>query len=563
MASQPNSTIKSSRWGSFLTGLESKLDTILADEDPSKTPNKGTSKTQDQPSKTEALAMPLTPSRTPSANRAQDRLNEKMAKALANRALGKRDDASATSFAMQSRSSSPGNATASPRPSTELQREEKTEEDEKDDQEKTLAEPGLVNGTEVESKDKEEVPITPAVAAEHAGQSPVITVQEPKDDTIVPRVSSDLRSSSSTRQSFEITRSITPNVSNSPKINGIDESGLKSSEELERMTEQLQSDNEAAELRRQEETHEYLERIDALQAKLQYLTKAAREVAKTASSEAKPGSAEQKLAAKDERIALLIEEGQNLSQTELRHMNIIKKLRAKSLEDEKTAEDNKKISERQERMAREAQDRARRAEAGEKRAFERLKAVPRIEKDLESIRVEQDAKDALIRDLQLQLSEATSFAKEAQGKANAEALEVEKRRAAVLADELSNVKTERSLAEKQYQTELMELRGKSEREKERARIAEVERQGEQSVLESRLEAYRARAEEASAGQGGDAQAKLLRQIETLQNQYEVARENWQGIEGSLLSKLTVQESERDEIAKREADIRRKARETVR
>ena len=82
------------------------------------------------------------------------------------------------------------------------------------------------------------------------------------------------------------------------------------------------------------------------------------------------------------------------------------------------------------------------------------------------------------------------------------------------------------------------------------------------ILESRLEKYRARAEEASAGSTGDAQAKLLRQIETLQNQYAVASGNWQGIEASLLARVGSLEKERDEVSRREADVRRKARETV-
>ena len=59
------------------------------------------------------------------------------------------------------------------------------------------------------------------------------------------------------------------------------------------------------------------------------------------------------------------------------------------------------------------------------------------------------------------------------------------------------------------------------------------------------------------------QAKLLRQIETLQNQYAIASENWQGIEGSLLARVGVLEKERDDVTKREVDVRRKARETVR
>lgn len=47
-----------SKWGSFLTGLESKLDTILGDEDPtaSRAAVKEDGGTQDQPAKKEALA---------------------------------------------------------------------------------------------------------------------------------------------------------------------------------------------------------------------------------------------------------------------------------------------------------------------------------------------------------------------------------------------------------------------------------------------------------------------------------------------------------------------------
>ncbi len=83
------------------------------------------------------------------------------------------------------------------------------------------------------------------------------------------------------------------------------------------------------------------------------------------------------------------------------------------------------------------------------------------------------------------------------------------------------------------------------------------------MLGSRLEAFRARAEEASTGSSGDVQANLLRQIETLQNQYAIASENWQGIEGSLLSRVTGLEKERNDAVKREADVKRKAREMVR
>jgi TATA element modulatory factor len=66
----------------------------------------------------------------------------------------------------------------------------------------------------------------------------------------------------------------------------------------------------------------------------------------------------------------------------------------------------------------------------------------------------------------------------------------------------------------------------------------------------------------STGETSDAQANLLRQIETLQTQYAVASENWQGIEETLLSRVSSLEKERDELSARESQIRKKAREVV-
>ena len=378
----------------------------------------------------------------------------------------------------------------------------------------------------------------------------------------IARPSMESRSSASTRPSLDQNQDKGRNA-NLPEINGHTvQTEPRTLVKDEATVDQLRSDYEAAELRRQEETHDFLERIDALQSKLQYLTKEATETAKRASLSADSGSDAQKLAAKDEKIALLIEEGQRLSQTELKHLNIIKKLRAKSTEDEKAWSEFKRLADKQEKTTREAQERARRAEAAERQATERTKSVLKLEKDLEILRSERDIKVTVIESLQKQLSEARINAQEAEGKAHAEALEVERKRTADLGFELSKLKSEKELSEKRYQAEIRELREKAERDKERARVAEIERQGEHNILESRLEALRARAEEASAGSTGDVQAKLLRQVETLQNQYAVASENWQGIEGSLLARVTALEKERDEMSTREADGRRKARDTV-
>ncbi|KAL8712260.1 MAG: hypothetical protein Q9220_003411 [cf. Caloplaca sp. 1 TL-2023] len=554
MTSTPSASQKSSRWGAFLAGVESRLDTILADEDQPASKPKPDSAQQGQDGRKDALALPTTNkangenlSRPPSTSRAQDRLNERLAKAMANRNLQRMNDKSPATSVPPSRTASPANGIASPRPSTEMKREEAKPQGEKE----------LVPGEP-----------SPAKEAPDNTQEPEEKQQAEESHVLAPGVQDE-----SNRPSFESRRSdsiapileipqISAEASIPLTVNGNDTTTVEDAASQYKLKfEQMRLDYEAAELRRQEETHSYLERIDALQSKLQYLSTEAAQIARTAKLEAPLGSPEEKLAAKEEKIALLMEEGHKLSQTELKHMSIIRRLRAKATDDEKYSAELRKTSDRNEQAAREAQERAKRAEEAEKRVVGQVRSLPKLVEDLETMKQDRDSQDALIQDLQAQLSEATSAARREEEKQHADALLAEKTRTAALGDELSNSKIERELAERQYQTELREMREKSDREKERARVAEIERQGEQNILESRLEAYRARAEEASAGAGGDVQAKLLRQIETLQNQYAVASENWQGIEGSLLARAAALENERDDTVKKEADVRRKARET--
>ncbi|KAL8975083.1 MAG: hypothetical protein Q9197_000690 [Variospora fuerteventurae] len=559
MASPRPTSQKASRWGAFLAGVESKLDTILADEDQPSSGSKSEVIRQAQAGQKDSTALPPSQkasgdslSRPSSTSRAQDRLNERLARAMANRNLNRMNDKSPATSTLPSRTASPANEIGSPRLSAEVKPEEAGVEQAKTSS--TSAEMGKISKEPADQKEQQQPPPPPE------GVTTGIPVTQ-VDELDSHRPSLDSRMSTSTEPSLDLAPA-SAEVASSLKINGITASvGTNTPSQYQETIEQMKSDYEAAELRRQEETHIYLERIDALQSKLQYLTKEAAEIANTAKSVAEPGSVEEKLAAKDERIALLMEEGHRLSQMELKHMSIIKKLRAKAADDDKHVAGMKRLSEKHVRAAREAQEKAKSAEEAEKRASEQAKSLPKLAEDLESMRADRDAQDAFIQSLQNQLAEATSAARQAEAVAHAEALDAQRKRTADLADELSTMKIEHEIAQRQYQTELRELRERSEREKERARIAEIERHGEQYTLESRLEAYRARAEEASAGSGGHVQAKLLRQIETLQNQYAVASENWQGIEASLLARAAVLEKERDELAKREADVRRKARES--
>ncbi|KAL9046857.1 MAG: hypothetical protein Q9214_000421 [Letrouitia sp. 1 TL-2023] len=557
MSSPPPINQKQSRWGLFLAGVESRLDTILADEDPRSTNPKATLVSRDHVERKDAASNLLSGnakaegiSRSPSTsstNRTQDRLNEKLAKAMANRNLNRMNEKSPTTSNLTSRTASPANGLASQRSSTEIKREGV-----QIDQRRIGCEAGFQEGI-----------------ADNGPSEEILKVQELEtsldtsvvEDANQQRSSMDSKRSTPARQSLDLPR-LTPDAMDLPETNGVDSGhDTKTPAQYEENILQMKSDYEAAELRRQEETHLYLERIDALQSKLQYLTREAADVAKRSISEATPGSLDEKLAIRDEKISLLMEEGHKLSQTELKHMSIIKKLRAKAAEDEKRLADTKRISEKHENAAREARERAKRAEDLEQRATEKNKSLLKLEKELENTTKDVNSKDILILDLQAQLADVTSAARIAEEKVQVEALEAEKKRTADLLDELSYIKAGKELAEKQHQTEMREAKEKAEREKERARVAEIERQGEQNILESRLEAFRARAEEASAASSEDIQAKLLRQIETLQNQYAVASENWQGIEGSLLTRVTALEKERDDISRREAEIRRKARES--
>lgn len=387
---------------------------------------------------------------------------------MAAKNLNKTGGSSVTTSGPPSRTASPANVIDSPRISLDSKAEIFKSEDGRSFQESVTGSNGG------EGKD---IPLD--YSRQTQGPTTHLIVDAPNEGSLA-RPSLDSRDSFSSRQSVDLAQAV--GTSDSPKINGVDlDTDSQTPTQYEQVIQQMRSDYEASETRRQEETHAYLERIDALQSKLQYLTKEAAEIAKNSLSETQPDSMDHKLAAKDEKIALLMEEGHKLSQTELKHMSIIKNIRGKSTEDAKQLADAKKAAERFEKLAREAQEKAKRADLAEKRAFERTKSLAKLERELETLKIDRDFKASTIQDLQSQLASASSLAQEAQGKVQAEALEAEQKRIAQLSDELSIMKTEKELSDKQHQTEIRGIKEKIERERERARITEIERQGEQHV----------------------------------------------------------------------------------
>ncbi|EED24112.1 M protein repeat protein [Talaromyces stipitatus ATCC 10500] len=539
-----NSQQAKSRWGvgallqQAVSGVESRLDTILANDD--ETPKSSAPKADDAASKSSLTATKAATgvTRTSSTARKNDRLQERLARAVAKSQTPTMSSSPRSSVEVLSRSSTP-----------------------------------LQNTEMRTSMDNTRTSLDQSVSASRNNEAVTVTVtRDSLDSGSQPRSSKELSvvehiSDSSNQEVGNGVQEIIESQITDESVNHgtFDTSDILLQPEhldspLDGPLEELRAEHKATESRWQEEMHEYIERIDALQSKLKYLAKEAADSARDAASAAKPGSIEKQLAEKDERIALLLEEGQKLSKTELDNRTVIKKLRQQLAESNKQEIELKRRTAKLERDASEAEARAKRAEASEKKAQENLDSQSRASKDLDSITSERDALKSTVEELKSQLARAVSRAEAAESKAQAEVVEHSKRRITELEDDLSSAKIERELSEEKLRREIRSLQDNLEREKENARLLEAELKSEQSVLESKMESLRSRAEEVSSSTAGETQAKLLRQIETLQTQYAVASENWQGIESSLLSRLNGMEKERDEIARKEADLRRKARE---
>lgn len=538
--------------GSFfqqaVAGVESKLDLILADEEQRQQlqPKPGTT-TKNQTGNL---------SRSSSNARKNDRLQERLA-----RAVVKSNTAGNPASQSSSRVSSP---VTSPVPSNGARSSM--------DIESNLGRSSL--HLEESSQNLTHTDGTSPVAgsrANHDNDSPrnsedIVTPPKTQDDTDplgpdlkIPELTrengakehsqeNETDKPDSSEESLGATADISSNIVE-PVSNGTDKTVA-----------QLQAEHKIAESRWQEEMYEYIERIDALQSKLKFLTKEAADSAKKAAGSAEPGSMERQLREKDEKIALLFEEGQKLSKSEMDHRTAIKKLRQQLAENSKTQADTQRKTDKLERDLANADARAKRAEAAEKRASESLASQSKASRDLDKVTAERDALSQTIQEMKGQLARAVARAEAAEAKAQSDALEQEKRHAAKLEEELASTKADREQNEEKLKTEIRDLKNTIEQEKERARMLEIELKNEQSVLESKMETLRSKAEEASSGVAGDTQAKLLRQIETLQTQYAVASENWQALEGSLLARLANVEKERDEATRREGDLRRRVRE---
>ncbi|KAG9573114.1 hypothetical protein KCU77_g15328, partial [Aureobasidium melanogenum] len=542
---------------------ESRLDTILAEDNEasarSRAQDKAAAQEKSSAEKPTALVVPSTPtdtSRSPSRSRLNDRLQERLAKAVASQ--------------NPSRSSTPLNQPASPRSSLGSRQSADIPRPLPETKDETASTPSAeVPVLDVSTPDAVDEPVPESSAAD---PTPELVVTEPPPTLLtsgLPINPARISNDSHTRPSIDL------NDDEAQPEDKVEEEKFEEKEEVqeevpgvvpskdvsELNTElsQLRQENAEAEKQRQEEMLANLERIDALQAKLQYLAKETVAAAKEANSSSQATPQERKLAEKDERIALLMQEGEKLSKVEMRQGAAIKKMRLKTQQDEKAMADLRKRLARLEDSESDLKQRLKRTEQIEKQNAEQLKRHSNLEKDLENQKSELASSNATIASLRNQLLEAERKSEEAENKAKESVVQADTNNLSAVQEQLEDAKLEKKLADDKWSAEVKRITEEARQQRQQASFRESELTNEISNYESRLEALRVRAEEASSDVGGDSQAKLLRQIETLQTQYSLAAENWRSIETSLNGRIAAIEKERDETVKREADVRKKAR----
>lgn len=311
------------------------------------------------------------------------------------------------------------------------------------------------------------------------------------------------------------------------------------------------------ELLGREERYTHVERVDALEAKLKFLTREMTESAQRSAASATTATVEKQLAEKDEKIALLMGEGQILATTEHKHRSIIKKLRLEAAERDKSLaglreENGKLMAQLKSLKTSEASEKLLRSETETLRA-----KYNSLQETSSRLALECSAKGDTIKHLEREL-EKSSYTLSSDGAQVAELSEDGGNRIVELNELITELRAEHKRAAEKAHVQTIELRKKADKATEQSRQMKTELQ----TLEGKLEAMRVIAEEASSNAAGDAQAKFLRQIETLQSQYATACENWQGIETTLTSRIAILEKERDETTQKEASMRRKARDLV-
>ncbi|RKF62493.1 putative m protein repeat protein [Erysiphe neolycopersici] len=542
-----------SRWGSLfqqaVAGVESRLDNILADGAEENPPTQVISRSPKlPPAEVSSNQQISTPKLVQSGCKSNERLQERLARAVSSKRAASKEPAYSFPLGLASTSAVEdicripcdvsGNSSIAE--SNDNQISNKDTMTSKDDGIEQIS-------TTLSHAKSEEIEIPEMVDIK---QSSSFSQGEKVSSDIVQQCPSELVHENTKSLSFE-------SLAEEKYLNS---STIRVEHEV--LIKKLQSEIADLEKLRQEDSYSYTEKIDALQSKLQYMAKEASERAKFAGNMAPSGSLEKKLADKEHQMALLLEEGLSLSKKELVHLATIKKLRTQLQEENKQVNSAKRIQEVAKKEAIYAEERLKKIQVYEKQIYDQQNLITQLRNDLKLSQTENTNNSLNLKDLKTRLNEYIMRDTQADTVLVQNSLQAEKKRVAELEVEKANLETEKISEANKAEINIRDLKLLIHKNEQRALAKEKEMKTELQILESKLEATRKRAEEASSGVTGDTQARLLRQIETLQTQYSVASENWQGIEASLMAKVFNLEKEKDEAIRKEIDSRRKAREAV-
>ena len=473
-------------WNSAISGLESRLDTILAEDGSTKPATADTAARQDSGDKAavdKKLAVEQGGlSRNSSRSRPNSRLQERLAKAVTKGTENSRTSSDLGSRPESPALRSPGVAAAAEAGRTSI--DSKASEPTEATAAATEAEPAKVQESKQDEPTKASSEATASVASPPVTSSPItpIVSEQPAAERMptmfIPAIVTP--QSSSPRQSIDSNPSSRPSID----VSTPGEPELPSTRDPDILAIELASLQRAHEETVQghrDELNSHLERIDALQSKLTYLSQQLAASAKAASAESDATPHDKKLAEKDAQIAALMEEGQKLSKIEMKHMTTLKQLRAKGQEQNKEITTLKQRLAKAEKSITEQSERAKRAELGEKAAQEKLKVVDKIEKDINIIRAEREEANLTISELRKQLNGALSRAENAEKKAKAGALEAEKRVTSSLQEDLDNLRIEKKLSEDRAKKEVQAAKEQVKSQQEKANVTELELRGEIAV----------------------------------------------------------------------------------
>ncbi|EMR09510.1 hypothetical protein PNEG_02098 [Pneumocystis murina B123] len=252
---------------------------------------------------------------------------------------------------------------------------------------------------------------------------------------------------------------------------------------------------------------------------------------------------------KDRKIHILLEEGEELSKKELKHLSIIKNLRSKIERDGKDINEMKNKTKKLESEVTDLKKKLKNVSENNKLLSNRLKEMSDLEKEFNLLKIEQSRFEIEKNNELKNLEDETIAIKETMSLQHLEELEIEKSKSHSLLDKLNEANINLSLLEEKSKSEINSLYSLLENERKDFFIKEKSYIEEISVLERKVEALRYELEEVSHNANSNFHANLLQQNEALQAQYFTAFQHWKEKESDILIKNALLQEENEKYLK--------------